>query len=181
MSRKHMPVHLRKGNKTSLTQEEKQKAKDQEIVMAKCKDALDNPSVLYKMDAKTKQYYYFILQWLKDAGLYSILSSIDTISLYQMAKALYMTDECDKEIKKYGMFIDTAVGSAKKPNPALNERRQSLKTFYSIATEFGLTPSSRAALAQNASESVFIEGINLNGLTDGLDKLFESANEEGLN
>jgi P27 family predicted phage terminase small subunit len=178
LARKHVPTHLRSGNKTGLTKDEKQRVQEQEIAMAKCKEALENPSILYKMDTRTKRYYFFILQWLKNAGMYFVLSSIDAISLYQMAKALSMVDECDKEIKKYGMFIDTAVGSAKKPNPALNERRQSLKTFYSIATEFGLTPSSRAALAQNANESLFIESINLNELTNGLDRFFESAEEE---
>lgn len=178
MSRKQMPTHLLKGNKTGLTLEAKQKAQQSEIAMAKNKEALENPTVLYTMDVRTKSYYFFILQWLKDAGIYSILSSIDSISLYHMAKALAMVDESDKEIKKYGMFIDTAVGSARKPNPALNERRQSLKTFYSIATEFGLTPSSRATLAQNANESVFFDSIDLNSISNGLDRLFESAQEE---
>jgi P27 family predicted phage terminase small subunit len=176
LTRKHIPVHLRKGNKTGLTEAEKQRVQDQELAMAQNKEALDNPSVLYKMDSQTKRYYFFILQWLKDAGLYSVLSSIDVISLYQMAKALSMIDECQNEIKKYGMFIDTAVGSTRKPNPALNEQRQSLKTFYTIASEFGLTPSSRAALAQNASDSVVINGIDLDGLADGLSSLFD--NEE---
>ncbi|UZJ79435.1 P27 family phage terminase small subunit [Fictibacillus sp. KU28468] len=178
MSRKPVPIHLRKGNKTGLTKDEKTNAQEQEIAMAKCKEALDNPSVLYEMDSRTQQYYFFILQWLKDAGLYSVLSSIDAISLFMMADSLKMIDECNKEIERYGMFIDTAVGSTKKPNPALNEKRQSLKTFYSIASEFGLTPSSRAALAQSANESVFIDTINLDGLSNGLNQFFESAEED---
>ncbi|MCU4798619.1 P27 family phage terminase small subunit [Bacillus cereus] len=178
MSRKHIPIHLRQGNKSGLTQEKKQRVQEQEIAMSRCKEALGNPSVLYKMDNLTSKYYFFILQWLKDAGMYSVLSSIDVISLYQMAKALAMVDECDKEIRKLGMFIDTAVGSTKKPNPALNESRQSLRTFYSIASEFGLTPSSRAALAQNANETMFIESINLDGMENGANNLWESINKE---
>jgi len=180
MSRKHIPIHLRQGNKSGLTQEKKQQVQEQEIAMSRCKEALENPTVLYKMDNLTRKYYFFILQWLKDAGMYSVLSSIDVISLYQMAKALAMVDECDKEIRKLGMFIDTAVGSTKKPNPALNERRQSLRTFYSIASEFGLTPSSRAALAQNANETMFIESINLDGMENGANNLWESISKDEL-
>src|SRR5262245_32816507 len=71
------------------------------------------------------------------------LSDADALHLYCVAFERWMLARI--EIRKYGLLVDSALGS-QKANPAVAIATLSSREMLQILTEFGLTPSSRSGL-----------------------------------
>lgn len=83
-----------------------------------------------------------------------VLSNVDGKALAAYCEAYGMWEWARKEIKKYGLLIQTRyldhngklVLGDLKPNPAVNIAAAQLKLMKSFLIEFGLTPASRVKL-----------------------------------
>lgn len=97
------------------------------------------------------QLYEVIMSEYCQIGL---ITRVDTGSLLMLCNEFGTYCEADDLIKAQGLEIEeekynkdgNVVGYVKTPNPNLKTRNDALKNYKALCVEFGLTPSSRAAL-----------------------------------
>jgi len=149
MGRNRMPATLKQGKSESkeylearqLIENELKGAED--LIFEFIPDTLDELGVVY---------YQFIIKELKETG---ILANLDIPLLTQMANALAQMDLLQKDIDEHGRLmqkVDRAGNSFPIANPAVNMQMQYQKIFQSISSQFGMSPSARAQIANLNTE-----------------------------
>lgn len=95
-----------------------------------------------------KEYYNFIVNELKDRG---ILSNLDKPLIEQTADCLDKMFIADSILNKEGMFIDVVNSRGEthlKEHPAVKTKQAYLNQFRFCSSQLGMSPSSRAQMAQ---------------------------------
>ncbi|PEA56344.1 phage terminase small subunit P27 family [Bacillus pseudomycoides] len=170
MSRPRKPVQLRHGNPNKSKEELKEIQKREEL-MAIDVSFLDTPEEMFpNMQEREKKYYFFVLNYLKSA-MPNVLASVDILTLHQISDCLSTIDECNEAIEQHGLF-DTSARGLSKAHPAFQVKQSCFKTFDKLSSNLGLSPSSRAQLAQQATNTIstmkFANKLSDKGFTEGL-------------
>lgn len=149
MGRNRMPATLKQGKSES-----KEYLEARQLIENELKGAEDLifefiPDTLSELGIV---YYKFIIKELKETG---VLANLDIPLLTQMADALAQMDMLQEDIDKNGRLmqkVDRAGNSFPIPNPAVNMKMQYQKMFQSISSQFGMSPSARAQIANLNTE-----------------------------
>lgn len=147
MGRKAKPIylHLLEGNKNRLTKTEIDKRLEAEKSMQPKNDRIKPPAWL---DSMAKREFKRIAQELMDLDL---LTNVDINALAAYCDAYSDYIKCTRIIQEEGLMVEytnKAAETNKVPHPLLTKKKQLHEQMKSLATEFGLTPSSRASLAK---------------------------------
>lgn len=120
---------------------------------AKIEDELRGEDSLLKqapewLDDYGIEYYNFILNQLED---FHILGNLDIPVIAQTADCLSKMEQLDEYLKENELIIiieDKIGNQIPKENPAISTKLKYLIQFRALATQLGLSPSSRAQLAE---------------------------------
>jgi len=143
MPRPRKPASLKKG---------KSETKAQLEIRAEKEEKLKGNGDLFKnipnhLDELAKEYYKFLVTELE---ISNILSNLDIPLLEQTADCLSKMRQADEIINEEGIIIkqiDRYGHEIEKENPAVGTKQKYLNQFRFLATQLGLSPSSRAQLA----------------------------------
>lgn len=105
-------------------------------------------SVPDQLDELGEAYYRFLVEELRDAN---ILSNLDIPILTQTADALSKMEQADQFIRDEGLLYykyDKEGNQEPKEHPAVGIKQKYLTQFRALSTQLGLSPSSRASLAE---------------------------------
>lgn len=100
-----------------------------------------------------KHYYYFIVSELSERD---ILSNLDIPLIEQTADCLDKMQIADNLLNEEGMFIDAIDSKGnrfKKEHPAVATKQKYLNQFRFCTGQLGMSPSSRAQMAQSKHEA----------------------------
>lgn len=143
MARPKKPASLKQGHSESKAQLKKRAAEERKLI--------GNKDLIYQvpehLDELAKEYYTFLVNEL---GINDILSNLDKPLLEQTADCLSKMRQADKIINEEGIIIkqiDRYGHEIEKENPAVGTKQKYLNQFRFLATQLGLSPSSRAQLA----------------------------------
>lgn len=147
MPKQKIPAYLRQENKSH------HHSKDELDEMIKIEKELRGENDLLDQAPETlsdlgKQYYYFIVNELVKRD---ILSNLDIPMVEQAADCLDKMQIADEMLNDQGMFIqgkDTRGNEFLKEHPAVGTKQKYLNQFRYCAGQLGMSPSSRAQLAQ---------------------------------
>lgn len=108
----------------------------------------DVPSII-SMDETAIEFYYVIIAMLEDTD---ILSNLDRHSIAILADNLAKLREANVRMEQEGMTIMQITKSGEKSvvNPIYQVWKDTQNNIAKLATQFGLTPSSRASLSDMA-------------------------------
>lgn len=144
MARPRKPASLKKGKSES-----KQHLEAREEVEQSLKGSSDLVfSVPDQLDELGEAYYRFLVEELRDAN---ILSNLDIPILTQTADALSKMEQADQFIRDEGLLYykyDKEGNQEPKEHPAVGIKQKYLTQFRALSTQLGLSPSSRASLAE---------------------------------
>lgn len=144
MARPRKPASLKQGKS-----ETKQHLEAREEVEQSLKGRSDLVfSVPNQLDELGEAYYRFLVEELRDAN---ILSNLDIPILTQTADALSKMETADEIIKREGLIWekeDKYGNIEPKEHPAVGIKQKYLNQFRALSTQLGLSPSSRASLAE---------------------------------
>lgn len=104
------------------------------------------------LDKVARSEWNALLKELKELDL---MTNIDTDALAIYCDAYSQYVECTQVIREEGLMVEytnKAVETNEVPHPLLSKKIQIHNQMKSLATEFGLTPSSRAKLAMLEKE-----------------------------
>lgn len=164
MPRPRKPASLKQGK--SESKEHLDERADFEEEIRGDADKLKNiPSSLDDLGAK---YYIFIIDELEISG---ILANLDIPIITQAADSLSKMDQLDEILKTSPMIYDTydKMGNLiPKEHPAIGAKMKYMTQFRALATQLGLSPSSRAQLAE----------MNMNKKIDEEDPLLKALGED---
>lgn len=175
MARPKKPASMRTGHTVSKKQlreeienEKKLKGND---------DLIDEIPNIIAMNENAKEYYVIITKMLKESD---ILSNFDRWGVADMADALAKYQEANEDLEERGKTIMQSTKSGEKEiiNPSYQYYKDASNSFKKSATQFGLTPSSRAQLSELALQK---KGEDTDPLTLALNNLNnerDKANEE---
>ncbi|MED0676976.1 phage terminase small subunit P27 family [Aneurinibacillus thermoaerophilus] len=146
MGRKAKPIHLHllEGNKNRLTKKEIEKRVEAEKKIQPKKDNVKPPAWL---DAIAKKEFKRIAKELAELDL---VTNVDVNALAAYCDAYSDYVKCTKIIQEEGFMVEytnKAAETNKVPHPLLTKKKQLHEQMKALATEFGLTPSSRAKIA----------------------------------
>lgn len=147
MARPKKPASVTTGHTQSRSELEARMA--QEKKMKGASDLIDSPPSIIAMDDTAIEFYHLIVSMLRDAD---ILSNLDRYSVGLLADSLAKLQHANEILRDEGMKIYTITKSGEKQvlNPIYPIYKDSLNNFSKLATQFGLTPSSRASLSDIA-------------------------------
>lgn len=164
MARPRKPASLKQGK--SESKEHLDERADFEEEIRGDADKLRNiPSSLDDLGAK---YYVFIIDELEISG---VLANLDIPIITQAADSLSKMDQLDEILKVSPMIYDTydKMGNLiPKEHPAIGAKMKYMTQFRALATQLGLSPSSRAQLAE----------MNMNKKSDEEDPLLKALGED---
>lgn len=144
MARPRKPASLKKGKS-----ETKQHLEAREEVEQSLKGNSDLVfSVPDQLDELGEAYYKFLVEELRDAN---ILSNLDIPILTQTSDALSKMEQADRLISEEGLLYykyDKEGNQEPKEHPAVGIKQKYLTQFRALSTQLGLSPSSRASLAE---------------------------------
>ena len=144
MVRPRKPASLKKGKS-----ETKQHLEAREEVEQSLKGNSDLVfSVPDQLDELGEAYYKFLVEELRDAN---ILSNLDIPILTQTSDALSKMEQADRFISEEGLIYykyDKEGNREPKEHPAVGIKQKCLTQFRALSTQLGLSPSSRASLAE---------------------------------
>lgn len=178
MARPKKPASVTTGHTQSRSELEARMA--QEKKMKGASDLIDSPPSIIAMDDTAIEFYHLIVSMLRDAD---ILSNLDRYSVGLLADSLAKLQHANENIKEEGMKIWTFTKTGEKQvlNPIYPIYKDSLNNFSKLATQFGLTPSSRASLSDIALQQrkedsdPFMSAIN--SLNDEQQKKVDSSKD----
>lgn len=143
MARPRKPATLKQGK--SETKEYLEDRADVEEDLKGNDDKLrDIPESLDELGAK---YYLYIIDELEISG---ILGNLDVFIIAQTADCLSKMEQLDEILKTTPLIYDTIdkMGNViPKEHPAISAKMKYLGQFRALSTQLGLSPSSRAQLA----------------------------------
>lgn len=143
MARPRKPATLKQGK--SETKEYLEDRADVEQDLKGNDDKLrDIPESLDTLGAK---YYLYIIDELEISG---ILGNLDVFIIAQTADCLSKMEQLDEILKTTPLIYDTIdkMGNViPKEHPAISAKMKYLGQFRALSTQLGLSPSSRAQLA----------------------------------
>lgn len=143
MGRPRRPATLKQGK--SETKEYLEERADVEEDLKGNDDKLrDIPESLDELGAK---YYLYIIDELEISG---ILGNLDVFIIAQTADCLSKMEQLDEILKTTPLIYDTIdkMGNViPKEHPAISAKMKYLGQFRALSTQLGLSPSSRAQLA----------------------------------
>ena len=142
MARPTKPAGLKTGHNQSKSDLEKQAQVEQYIggnndEVEKVPDDLNDSA---------KYYYKFIVDNLKSSG---VLTNLDSSMVKQVAQILSQMDQLDAVLAN-GMFVnrvDKNGYTTQVEHPAFGMKIKLLSQFKTLATQLGLSPSSRVQLS----------------------------------
>jgi len=144
MARPRKPAEVKKGKSES-----KEHLDERAEIENKLKGGTDivyssAPSTLDELGVK---YYWFIVEQLKPVN---ILSNLDIPVITQTADALSQLDQLDIIIHRDGLTVlkTDKWGENIIEHPAIATKMKYFNLFKVLATQLGLSPSSRAQLAE---------------------------------
>ena len=146
MARPSVPASLKKGK--SETKAHLQERHEKEMQLKGEHDLIYN--IPKQLDEIAIEYYKFLIDELESS---EILSNLDIPLLTQTADCLSKMEQADDVINKEGMFYekyDAQGNSEPKEHPAVGTKQKYLNQFRALSTQLGLSPSSRASLAEAA-------------------------------
>ncbi|BCJ86463.1 phage terminase small subunit P27 family [Effusibacillus dendaii] len=146
MGRKAQPIALQllKGNKNRLTKQEIEHRQSIEEKLKPKKDAVKPP--VWLNDVAKKEFKRIAKELME----LDLITNVDINALAAYCDAYSDYVECTKIIQDEGLMVEytnKAAETNKVPHPLLTKKKQLHEQMKSLATEFGLTPSSRAKLA----------------------------------
>lgn len=100
------------------------------------------------LDEVGKIYYQFLVEELKETG---VLSNLDIPLLTQTSDCLSKMQQADEILNQSGLMISEQdrYGNEKlKEHPMVKTKQNYLSQFRALATQLGMSPSSRAQLAE---------------------------------
>lgn len=165
MSRQRMPA-IHKAGKSETKAHLDERA---EIEAQLAGDGSLIEQIPEQLDDLGKQYYEFLVDELKVSG---ILSNLDIPILTQTADCLSKMHQADLIINKEGILWrgeDKFGNEILKEHPTVNTKQKYLSQFRALANQLGLSPSSRAALAETKIQ-------NKNDEEDPVKKLLSQVN-----
>ena len=146
MARPRVPASLKKGKSETKAHLEERHEKEMQLK--------GESNLIYnipkQLDEIAIEYYKFLIDELESS---EILSNLDLPLLTQTADCLSKMEQADEVIKKEGMFyekFDAQGNSEPKEHPAVGTKQKYLNQFRALSTQLGLSPSSRASLAEAA-------------------------------
>lgn len=112
-------------------------------------DELMNPPSTISMDSDAIDFYYEVINLLKDTDM---LSNLDRYSAGILADNLAKLRRTNQLLQDEGMVIEqvTKAGTKSVVNPAYQVWKDTQTNIAKLATQFGLTPSARASLSDLA-------------------------------
>lgn len=146
MGRPTKPASLRVRHE--LTKEEKQIMAEKESELSGGNDLVKNIPNELNGNHMAIEYYKFITRELEVS---EILSNLDIPILTSICLCLTRMKEADEQITKIGVVYAVADKDGNinyKKNPAVDVYNAFLTQFKTLGTQLGLSPSSRAALAE---------------------------------
>lgn len=165
MAKQKTPAYLRLENKNkhhnnddlrAMIEKEKELKGDSDLIV-------EAPDTLSELG---KQYYNFLVSQLIERD---ILSNLDIPILEQTADCLDKMQIADEKLNEEGLFQnaqDSRGNRFLKEHPAVATKQKYLNQFRYCAGQLGLSPSSRAQIAQNSFESKKEEEKPLKQLLD---------------
>lgn len=148
MGRPRKPASLKKGK--SETKEHLEARAEVEQKLKGSSDLIYN--IPEQLDELAIEYYKFLIEELEDSN---ILSNLDIPILTQTADCLSKMEQADSIIKSEGIIFykpDNAGNNEPREHPAVGIKQKYLNQFRALSTQLGLSPSSRAALAEKNME-----------------------------
>lgn len=146
MARPKKPASSRVGNWGN--KEEKEKATELEEKLKGNDDKLDEIPFELKQDEYAQYYYSYLVNELKETG---VLSNLDIPLLVQTADCLSKMYQADQKINQEGLLVtelDRYGNEKVRKHPIVEVKNAYLTQFRALSTQLGLSPSSRAALAE---------------------------------
>lgn len=176
MARPRKPARTTTGHTESKSDLEKRIKKEDE--MKGSADRLQDVPKIIAMNDKAINFYHIIIQMLKDTD---ILSNLDRYSIGILADNLAKLQEANERLQDQGMTIVQTTKSGEKEvvNPIYQVYKDSQNNFSKLATQFGLTPSSRASLSDIALQQdeqkndPFLKELNSNSNDYSLDDIMK--------
>lgn len=144
MSRPRKPAALKQGK--SETKAHLNAREEVEQQLKGNADLLD--TVPEQLDDLGKLYYTFLIEHLRASD---VLSNLDIPMLTQTADSLSKMEQADAIIAKEGLIwykYDRDGNQEPKEHPAVGTKQKYLNQFRALSTQLGLSPSSRASLAE---------------------------------
>lgn len=138
------PASSRVGNWGNKEEKEKAIQAEQEIKGNDDKIFI----VPEKLDEIGKEYYKFLVDELQETG---VLSNLDIPLLTQTADCLSKMQQADEILKQSGLMItemDRYGNEKYREHPMVKTKQNYLSQFRALATQLGMSPSSRAQLAE---------------------------------
>ena len=144
MPRPKKPASVTTGHTQSKADLEKRMAEEKR--MKGSGDQVDTPPSIISMNDNAVAFYAIIVEMLKDAD---ILSNLDRFAIGMLADNLAKLKEANEQLMDRGTTIMQTTKSGEKEvvNPIYQVWKDSQNNFSKLATQFGLTPSSRASLS----------------------------------
>lgn len=121
------------------------------------------------LDEYGVEYYNFILDQLQD---FNILGNLDIPVIAQTADCLSKMEQLDEYLKENELIIiieDKIGNQIPKENPAIATKLKYLIQFRALATQLGLSPSSRAQLAEMKMQKKEEDNDPVTAILNGLD------------
>lgn len=143
MARSKKPASLKSGNTESKAQLEERASKEKSL---NGNDDLVS-HIPEHLDELAKEYYKFLVEELQ---IGEILSNLDIPLLEQTSDCLSKMRKADEYIKKEGILVEQHDRNSNiivKEHPAVNTKQKYLNQFRALSTQLGLSPASRAQLA----------------------------------
>lgn len=146
MGRPKKPVSLRVRHE--LTKEEKETMSEKENELSGGNDLVKDIPTELEDNYMAIQYYKFLTRELEVSNL---LSNLDIPILVSICLCLTRMKEADEMIDKVGLVYAVADKDGNinyKKNPAVDVYNAFLTQFKTLGVQLGLSPSSRASLAE---------------------------------
>lgn len=144
MARPRKPASLKEGKSETKKHLDSRLEYEKELA-GSSSDIHDIPEIL---DEGGVVYYQYLIRELENSG---VLSNLDIPLLTQTADTLSKMDQCDRIINESGVLWSTYDKNGEellKEHPTVNTKQKYLNQFRALSTQLGLSPASRASLAE---------------------------------
>lgn len=165
MAKQKMPAYLKLENKSHHhNQDELKRMINEEKKLRGDNDMVEEPPET--LSDLGKAYYTFIVTELVKRD---VLSNLDIPIVEQAADCLDKMQQLDEVLNKEGMFIEARDSKGNefiKEHPAVKTKQTYLNQFRYVAGQLGMSPASRAQMAQANVEAKKEEAKPINKLME---------------